>query len=223
MVNYYPIVNNLPAEIAAYQSLKEDTKQAIIPIIQSKRIKNSNLNHWWNSFNTLGRYLSNKIGTREFIYDYTPAFDIIGNIQDELITDNGENLVAFCSSKLNDFNLNYIPCIHYDSPDWYINEVNELNKEKVAIRVRVHNFAASLDQFVKQRLEHVTQNLLTNSTNVILILDFYNNVNIGRVRTALNNFSSLDHSQLVIALTSCPDDLSNVTPIFQPSADNLFY
>ncbi|KZN96482.1 hypothetical protein AZI98_08600 [Aeribacillus pallidus] len=228
MITYYPILNNLPAEIAAYQALKEETKLAIIPIIQSKRIKRSNLDRWWNSFNTLGRYLSSKLGTKEFIYDFTSAFEFIGNINEELLTDNGDNLVEFCANNMDEHNLNYIPCLHYDSPDWYIDSVNNLNKEKVAIRVRVHNFADSLDQFVKQRLEQVIQKSLTNTNNIILILDFYNNVNLGRVQTAISNFSSLEHSELVISLTSCPNDLSRISPIsFSEAAPrddiNLFF
>ena len=55
MEKYYPVLRVSPAEMNAYETLKESTKNQIIPILEAKRISRTACKAtWWNTNNTPG-------------------------------------------------------------------------------------------------------------------------------------------------------------------------
>lgn len=215
MVTYFPILRVSTAEMNAYGSLKEETKASIIPILESKRISKQKKDTWWSGFNTLGSYLGSKFMDHAFIYDFKQAFDKLGAIDHNLIDEEQNNLVTHCSKKMDTANLNYIPCVHFDSPEWYVNSVINLKRDKIAIRIRCHDFSMTLDSII---LQAVRDNILKKTEDfspmVYIILDFFNDETAHeRILNAIRTFSQIENSQLILSRTTCPEDASSAGPM----------
>lgn len=97
---YFPVLRISTAEMNAYGSLNDGTKESIIPILESKRVSVAKKDTWWSTFNTLGSYLGGKFKDNSFIYDYKQAFDKLGKIDSEMIDKDGHNLITHCSIKM---------------------------------------------------------------------------------------------------------------------------
>lgn len=202
---YYPVLKYSNAEMGALEHLKEESMDRIIPIIESKMLSNENVDEWWTTFHTIGVYLNRKIGKSKFIYDFTTAYERIGEIM-ELKDPNGQNLIEHCMKKLEKENLNFIPCVHFDSPNWIINSVLQSNQQEIAIRIRCHDFNTPMEDLI---VERITEKIINQATSksIILLLDFYNHpVNESRIKSSIDNFSKLENSKLVLVLSNCPED-----------------
>lgn len=204
---YYPLLRNANNEMKALRELKESSRGRVIPIIESKRIKKQNIKMWEGAFNTLGRYLKERVKSTKFIYDFNCAFDDIGT--DEILTDiNGNNLVQHCILKMEEQNLEFVPCFQHDSPEWLINSVINSECSEIAIRIRCHDFQDSFDPFVYEKLKKDIAEI-SPDTRFIVILDFFNHsTSQKRIQNAINTFSSIPNSEVVYLATSCPEDAS---------------
>ncbi|MGG4444912.1 beta family protein [Brevibacillus porteri] len=210
-MTYYPVLRNSASEMNAYFNLKEDTKDSIVPIIESKRISSKNKKTWWTSFKTLGTYLATKLQNREFIYDFKQAYDIIGDPEVELLTEDNQNIITYCSGKLIEQDLNFIPCFHYDSPNWYVESIKDQGLKKIAVRVRCNSFDSTLDPFIYKRIEDLLNTHFTMMEKIIIIIDFadkYQGYN--RIKKAVETYSKLDNATILLALTSCPANSDGV-------------
>lgn len=207
---YYPVLKLSNAEMGAWQHLKSETKDLTIPIIESKIIQKSKKDEWWSVFRTLGAYLHGKLGASKFIYDFYSAFEKIGQVV-ELIDEDENNIVQHCMNKLNEYNLNYIPCIHFDSPEWLLDSVLSSDHNEIAIRIRCHDFNTPMEELIIERIKDKMIDKFPNK-KFKLILDFYNmSANKDRVSTSVKNFSSLSYSSIILTLTNCPED-ANLAP-----------
>ncbi|WP_157793970.1 beta family protein [Paenibacillus donghaensis] len=210
-MTYYPILKISNAEMGALEHLKEETIDWITPILESKIIAKDKIEQWWTTFRTLGKYLRGKIGEMTFIYDFSSAFEKIGEIR-QLKDQNGFDLVQHCIMAMEEAQLNFIPCVHFDSPEWFINSVLTSNSEVIAVRIRCHAFNSPMEEIVQKRiLEEIIG--LNNEKKYILILDFYNSpISLTRMETSIKVFSSLPFQRIVFALTSCPEDANKAAP-----------
>ncbi|KKX54248.1 MULTISPECIES: beta family protein [Brevibacillus] len=209
---YYPILRHSASEMNAYHNLKSATKDSIVPIIESKRISSKNKQTWWTSFKTLGSYFYEKVENREFIYDFRQSYDIIGNPDEELITDDSQNIISYCASRFLEKELNFIPCFHHDSPEWWINSIKDLELKKVAVRIRCNTFDSTLDPFIYKRIEELLETKFNDVEKIFVIVDFaekYQGFN--RIRSALKTYSQLKKSSVILALTSCPANSDDVS------------
>lgn len=204
---YYPVLKNNNNEIKALKNLKDSSRSKLIPIIESKRIKLDNINNWGSTFNTLGNYLSQRLENIRFIYDFNTALEDLGS-DEELINNKNKNLVSFCVEKMQEKNLDFIPCFQHDSPEWIIDTIFDFKFSEVAIRIRCHDFKASLDELVMQNLKKIIDNANVE-THFTLILDFYNHpATSKRIQNAINTFANIPHSSLIYIATACPEDAS---------------
>lgn len=207
---YYPLLKNNNNEIKALKNLKELSQSKVFPIIESKRIKQDSINNWESTFNTLGKYLHERISQISFIYDFNTALDDL-NSDKELINSKNENLVSYCIKKFSENNLKFIPCFQHDSPNWIINTIFNYNFNEIAIRIRCHDFKESMDYLIMQNLLKII-NTANIKSKFILILDFYNqNVDEIRIKNAINTFGNIPHSKIIYLATSCPEDASKTT------------
>ncbi|ATP40712.1 hypothetical protein CSE16_12000 [Solibacillus sp. R5-41] len=204
---YYPLLKNNNNEMKALRNLKEDSRSKLIPIIESKRIKPENINNWESTFNTLGSYLGERLENIKFIYDFNTTLDDLGSDEEFLNTKN-QNLVTFCIEKMEDKNLDFIPCFQHDSPSWIIKTIFEHDFKEIAIRVRCHDFKEPLDELVMQNLLKII-NTSEVSAKFTIILDFYNlPATLSRIQNAINTFQNIPHSNMVYVATACPEDAS---------------
>ncbi|WP_176520281.1 beta family protein [Bacillus cereus] len=220
MLTYFPILKNSTAEMNALQQLKPTTKTSVIPIIESKVIKSSNQTEWWQTFRTLGSYLSQKVDGIKFIYDFMPAFSEIGEASESMVCPDTKNLISHCTNKLEEAALDYIPCVHFDSPDWIINSVIQTTtSNEIAIRIRCHDFNSPMEDFIIERInEKIIR--VAPSKNFYIILDFSNvAINQTRISNSITNFSRLQHSHMILALSNCPGDAARVSPLTFDIAD----
>ncbi len=202
---YYPLLRNSTNEIKALQNLKETSKSNVIPIIESKSIKLKNIINWYSTFNTLGSYLKNRIEEMHFIYDFNTSLEELDN-SEELITSTGENLVEFCSNKMRESGLNFIPCFQHDSPEWMIESIVASDNESIAIRVKLYEFQESFDKIVYEKIKKDIEKTST-STGKLIILDFFNNTsNLKRINNAITIFSKIENSEIVYLATACPEN-----------------
>lgn len=202
---YYPLLRNSTNEIKALQNLKETSKSNVFPIIESKSVKSKNIVNWHSIFNTLGTYLKNRIQGMNFIYDFNTSLEEL-NSSEELLTSNGENLVAFCLNKMRESDLNFIPCFQHDSPEWMIESIVKDDNEYIAIRVRLHDFQESFDKIVYEKIKKDLEKTST-STGKLIILDFFNNTsNLKRIKTAISIFSDIENSEIIYLATACPEN-----------------
>lgn len=204
---YYPLLKNNNNEIKALRNLKENSRSKLIPIIESKRIKSENINNWESTFNTLGNYFSERLENINFIYDFNTALEDLGT-DEELINDKNQNLVSFCIEKMEERDLDFIPCFQHDSPSWIFNTIFEHNFKEIAIRIRCHDFKEPLDKLVMENLLQIIKNSQV-SAKFTIILDFYNHpATSKRIQNAINVFGEIPHSNLVYIATACPEDAS---------------
>ncbi|WP_373290847.1 beta family protein [Oceanobacillus indicireducens] len=76
----------------------------------------------------------------------------------------------------------------------------------MAIRVRCHDFSSPIEDVL---VERITDKIITQATNkrFIILLDFYDSaINEERITTSLKNFSLLNPDEIVLILTSCPEN-----------------
>ena len=204
---YYPLLRNSNNEMKALRELKEASRKMVIPIIESKRIKKQNVKNWEGAFNTLGRYLKERVQNTKFIYDFNCAFEDIGT-DEALIDASGSNLVEHCINKMQEQDLDLIPCFQHDSPEWLIKSVLESGINDIAIRIRCHDFQESFDPFVYEKLKKDLEAFAPN-TRFIVVLDFFNHTtSLKRIQNAINVFSEIPNSEIVYLATSCPEDAS---------------
>ncbi|KAA0834984.1 beta family protein [Bacillus paralicheniformis] len=219
MTIYFPILKNSSSEMSALENLKDETKQKVIPIIESKVINPKKVDEWWSTFKTLGSYFQKKINDMKFIYDFNSAFDKLGEALESLKSPHNKNLIEHCIEKLNEKNLNFIPCIHFDSPEWIISSVFKFRPTEIAVRVRCHDFNSAMEDLVIERIQDkiFSQNL---KTNIYIILDFSNSpINEVRIKKSIHNFTKLEPQKLILALTNCPEDASGIKPVSFTAAD----
>lgn len=208
---YYPVLRNGNNEMKALKLLKESSKETIVPIIESKRIKKQNIQNWEGVFNTLGSYLRERVQNVKFIYDFNCAIEDLGT--DEVLHDaHGNNLVEHCYTKMREKELFVIPSFQHDSPEWLIKSVLDLADDTIAIRVRCHDFQESFDPFVYAKIKEDLKDV-DPSIKIIVILDFFSHVTSQkRIQNAINVFSQISNSEIVYLATTCPEDASLATP-----------
>lgn len=210
-MTYYPILKISNAEMGALENLKSETKELIVPILESKVISEIKVDQWWTTFRTLGQYLKNKIGEMKFIYDFSSAFEKIGEFH-ELKDENGFDLVQHCIKKMEEARLNYVPCLHFDSPQWIIDSVLQSTSDEVAIRIRCHDFNSPMEDLIRERVTEKIINLAPHK-KFSIIIDFNNSpISYNRIETSLQNFSKINYNILVLALTACPEDANKALP-----------
>jgi hypothetical protein len=208
---YYPLLKNANNEMKALKELREETRTKIIPIIESKRVKKDNILNWESIFNTLGRYLKERVKNTKFIYDFNCALEELGE-EEALISASGKNLVMHCLNKMDEEDLNVIPCFQHDSPPWLIDSVIQAGYSEIAIRIRCHDFQESFNPFVYQKLKN-DLNQTTSNIKVIVILDFFNQpATLKRIQSTIDIFSKINNSQLVYLATSCPENANDAEP-----------
>jgi Beta protein len=205
---YYPLLRNSNNEMKALRELKEESRYAVIPIIESKRIKMASISNWESNFRTLGRYLKERVKEMTFIYDFNTALEELGE-DIQLETTNGDNLVQHCLNKMAEENLNVIPCFQHDSPEWLITSVLKAEYPEIAIRVRCHDFQESFNPYVYEKLKHDLE-LFEKKPRVTIILDFFSHPTTRkRIQNTINIFSKINHSRLVYLATSCPENAND--------------
>ncbi|MEB2359094.1 beta family protein [Bacillus pumilus] len=208
---YYPLLKNANNEMKALKELKEESRSKIIPIIESKRVKRDNINNWEAQFNTLGRYLKERVKNIKFIYDFNCALEELGD-ENKLVTGTGINIVDHCLSKMKEEELDLVPCFQHDSPDWLLHSVLQSGYEEIAVRVRCHDFQESFINYVYQKLKDDLESVAPN-TKVIVILDFFNKpATINKIQNTIKVFSELENAQIVYLATSCPENASDAEP-----------
>lgn len=202
---YYPLLKNNNNEIKALKNLKKDSRSKLIPIIESKRIKPVNMENWTATYNTLGRYFKERLANINFIYDFNTALEELGS-DEEILNGDNQNVVSYCLKKMEEEDLNFIPCFQHDSPDWIINTILQEKYPEVAIRIRCHDFKESLDSLIMEKLRNDLKNA-KSSTQYTIILDFYNQpATSKRIQSAINTFENIPQSKIVFVSTSCPED-----------------
>ena len=208
---YYPLLKNNNNEMKALRNLKETSRSKLIPIIESKRIKPENINNWESTFNTLGSYLGERLESIKFIYDFNTTLEDLGS-DEEFLNNKDQNLVTFCVEKMEDQNLNFIPCFQHDSPDWLIKTIFNHGFKEIAIRIRCHDFKEPLDGLIMQNLKDIISTSEV-SAQFTIILDFYNHpATVNRIQNAINTFKNIPHSSMVYVATACPEDASKTKP-----------
>lgn len=205
---YYPLLKNANNEMKALKELKEDSRSKLIPIIESKRVKKENVPNWESAFNTLGRYLKERVKETKFIYDFNCALEELGE-DEQLISSSGENLVKFCLNKMENEDLNIIPCFQHDSPPWLIDSVLQAGYQEIAIRIRCHDFQESFNPFVYQKLKNDLSSASPDIKTVV-ILDFFNHpTTLKRIQNTIDTFSKINNSEIVYLATSCPENAND--------------
>lgn len=208
---YYPLLKNANNEMKALKELKEESRNKLIPIIESKRVKPTNLNNWESQFNTLGRYLKERVKDTKFIYDFNCALEELGE-EEKLITSNGINLVDYCVNKMREHDLHMIPCFQHDSPDWLIQTVLNSGYTEVAVRIRCHDFQESFNRYVLEKIKSDLE-LASPYSSITVILDFFNHpATINRIQNSIDTFSKITKSNVVYLATSCPENANDVDP-----------
>ena len=211
-MSYYPVLKLSNAEMGALSTLKEDTKGLITPIIESKMIPAKKQEDWQATFRTLGTYTAEKARGTRFIYDFHSAFEKIGEVVELIEEESGNNLVQHCIGKLEEAELDFIPCLHFDAPSWMIDSVLQSNQPEVAIRIRCHDFSSPIEEAMADRIMDKIINRATNKSFIIL-LDFYDSsINENRIMTSLRNFSTINADKFVLLLTSCPENADSAQP-----------
>ncbi|MBT2736217.1 beta family protein [Bacillus sp. ISL-7] len=208
---YYPLLKNANNEMKAIKELKEESRSKIIPIIESKRVKKENVNNWEGQFNTLGRYLKERVKDIKFIYDFNCALEDLGEVN-KLVTNSGINIVDHCIAKMRECELDLIPCFQHDSPEWLIQSVLRSGYPQIAVRIRCHDFQESFNQYVYLKLKDDLESAAPG-TKITLVLDFFNQpATINRIQNTINIFSRIANSQLVYLATSCPENANDAIP-----------
>lgn len=204
---YYPLLKMGNNEMKALKHLDQGTKEKVIPIIESRRVTNSEGKSWEWTFKTLGTFLKDRVAGIKFIYDFNCALEDL-ETPSILETTDGIDLVQHCIKKMEDQDLNFTPCFQHDSPEWLIRSVITSGFQEIAIRIRCHDFQETFDRLVLDKLRNDLKEL-SPETNIIVILDFYTKiVSSSRIQHAIDVFSEIENSTLVYLATSCPEDAS---------------
>lgn len=202
---YYPLLKHANNEMKALRELNESSLSKIVPVIEAKRVKKENVRNWESSFNTLGRYLKERIRDIKFVYDFNCSLEELGE-DIQLVSTSGKDLVQFCLQKMESENLNVIPCFQHDSPPWLIDSVLNSGYQEVAVRIRCHDFQESFNPFVFQKIKN-DLSFSQPDTNVVIILDFFNqSTTLKRIQNTINIFSKIKNSKVVYLATSCPEN-----------------
>lgn len=205
---YYPLLKQANNEMKALRELKDESRSKLIPIIEAKRVKKENVRNWESSFNTLGRYLKDRVKDIKFIYDFNCSLEELGE-DVHLISSSGKNLVEFCLFKMETEDLNVIPCFQHDSPPWLIESVLNSGYPEIAVRVRCHDFQESFNPFVYQKIKN-DLSFAQPDTRVIIILDFFNHSTaLKRLQNTIDIFSQIKNSNVVYLATSCPENAND--------------
>ncbi|WP_088051435.1 beta family protein [Virgibacillus dakarensis] len=126
--------------------------------------------------------------------------------------ESGKNIIEHCIEKLVQAELNFIPCIHFDSPIWMIDSVLQTQQPEIAIRIRCHDFSSPLEDIIAERISDKVMDKMNNK-NFIILLDFYDSpINENRLLTSLKNFSGINAYKLVLLHTSCPENADWAAP-----------
>ena len=213
MTFYYPILKKGNSEIIALENLPDDFKKTdsnICPLIEAPQ--KSNPDNWEKDFNTFGTYLSRKIPTLKFAFQYSTAFsqldtDIVSTWQ----SDDGLNIVEYIHNRLSTGYGNYIPCFNYDDPDWILDSIPFDFITKIIVRREPHKFESGLDNII---ISGIKSKFLTKfpGKKIIWLLDFYNSFSeLERVTTMI---SLIDTNQagenIIFGATSCPEDANSI-------------
>lgn len=205
---YFPLLKNANNEMKALRELKESSRDKLIPIIESKRVRKGNIHNWESQFNTLGSYLKERVKEIKFIYDFNCALEELGE-EEKLTTSSGINIVDHCLKKMDEASLNVIPCFQHDSPDWMISSIINSGFEEIAVRIRCHDFQESFNRFVYEKIKS-DLDLAAPNTNFIIILDFFNKeTSVKTIQNTIDCFSRLQNSKLVYLATSCPESANS--------------
>ncbi|NIK11152.1 beta family protein [Alkalibacillus almallahensis] len=186
---YYPILRHSDSEMNAFQETSEETKKKIIPIIEGKRIsvKKSAKKAWYENFNSAGNYLKQRIGSNEFIYCFDYIFANMKSKTEE--KKDGKNQIEFLCSKFEESSLNFIPCLSSDAPDWIINTISSIDKNKVAIRIEYHKVESTIYHLMNTRVEEIINDYFKDK-EVIIILDFLDELNQDEAIKCVKYFSN---------------------------------
>lgn len=206
---YHVLLKNANNEMKALKNLKPESKEKFVPIIESKRIKKNPKKNWEAHFNTVGRYLKERIQEINFIYDFNTSLEDLGNDHEHKTADD-KNVVEYTVEKFREHDLNFIPCFQHDSPSWLVKSVINSESDHFAIRIRCHDFQETFDRFVLMKLNE-DLNYLEKKKKITVILDYYNSkYTLDRVQHSITTFSRLNPSSIVFLSTACPEDAKKI-------------
>ncbi|MBU5274348.1 beta family protein [Levilactobacillus brevis] len=177
MYKYAPVLRDSSAEMKAlsefYVQFPNDVE--MLPIIECPNIPitfGNDRGDFPQKLNTLGSYLKTKVDEHAFIFSLVPAFSNISSPADYRST-SGKSLTQFVNDKLVENKLNFSLMISYDSPDWLLDEINDLNLTNLWISFSAYDFKSTIDdaiitsmlQRLKSRLHNINLNLQVNFYN----------------------------------------------------------
>lgn len=198
-VQYCPVLRHSNAEMNAFKNLKISTKVQILPIIEGKRIPKKGINNWNKTLNSSGKYLLERVGSSEFIYDFKNIFD---NLQDHSSEPqiNGENPVQFVIRKFREENLNYIPCFDHDSPTWMINNISNDNTSKVAIRIRYYDISSPLNDIINNHVMKIAEKF--KDKHIYFIHDYKDTFKIETIKQNLDSFKVKFQESFILSIST---------------------
>ncbi|MDY0854060.1 hypothetical protein SPE26_25455 [Bacillus thuringiensis] len=208
-MNYYPVIKFYYAEQEALHKVKTETKDHIIPIFESKRLTQKNIKKLSSNFKNIGGNIK-KYWPNLFIYDFHSAFNDFKDIIQTPLLDNNTDIIQLINNSMVRESLSYIPCLHFDSPNWMIQSVSSLNMNALAIRIRFADVPPSIEDYIYKRVEELVINQFKNQ-EIYLLLDFQNkNFPIEQLSKSIKSFSAIPKSHLVFINTSCPTEAKDV-------------
>lgn len=198
-INYCPVLRHSNAEMNAFKNLKFSTKAQLLPIIEGKRIPKNNKLKWDKTLNSSGKYLLERIGSTEFIYDFKNIFD---NLQDHSseIQINSKNPVQFVLEKFKEEKLNYIPCFDHDSPAWLINNILQDGTTKVAIRIRYHEISKPLNDIINKHVLEIAEKF--NNKYLYFIHDYKDTFDQKIINENLSSFNGKFQSSIILSIST---------------------
>lgn len=197
---YYPILRHSDAEMNAFRTLKSATQKLIFPIIEGKRIKKDQKNHWNKSLNSAGNYVKQRINSQPFIYDFRNMFDNLQDYNTEIKIDN-INPVEYIINKFTDSKLEFVPCINHDSPEWVIKSILKSTPKEIAVRIRYYDMEPALHNPINN---HVIDTLNTYfpDQQVTIILDFKDKFDNSQLISNINFFNNMQINRLILSITT---------------------
>jgi hypothetical protein len=199
MVRYCPILRHSNSEMNAFKNLKTSSKAQLLPIIEGKRIPKANKLKWDGTLNSSGKYLLERVGSSEFIYDFKNMFD---NLQDHNseIQINSKNPVQYIMEKFAEANLNYIPCFNHDSPEWLIKDILRNNSSKIAIRIRYHEISAPLNDIINNHVLKIAEQF--QNKHIYFIHDYKDSFNLDTIKKNLRSFTGKFDSSVILSIST---------------------
>ncbi|MCT2899508.1 hypothetical protein EFM54_11045 [Lentilactobacillus buchneri] len=242
MCKYAPVLRDSSAEMKAlsefYTQFPKDSK--MLPIIECPKIPttfDNTRSDFPQKLNTLGSYLKNKVDDHAFIFSLFPAFNNVSNSANYRSA-CGKSLTQFINDKLKTSKLNFSLMISYDSPDWLLDEINDLNLTNLWISFSAYDFKSTTDdtivtgmlQRLKSKLHNVNLDLEVNFYNKLedpdRILNFISRLYkettnvIFTATSCLPNSETIPHSSITV-LSSRTD--FNIYKEMQKSFPNLIF